>query len=84
MSEEYSEKRIRRKYEVVKPAEPEITETTVKPKNKLLELWEQRPIITGGETPRMLEEKRKELEIFYTKLGELTRSYSEDKRYHGD
>ena len=64
------EKKPKRKYEPIKP-EIEITETVPQPKSKLLELYEQRPIITGGETPRDNQQKLKELEKFYHKIWEL-------------
>ena len=81
MSEDYMEKKPKRKYEVSKPVETEVRFSDDAKllidvvhdsmREKLKELYEQRPIITGGETPRILEEKRKELEQFYQKLLEL-------------
>ena len=79
MSEDYTEKKPKRRYEVYKPTATEVTEDVATAytstsiaqfKSKLQELYEQRPIITGGETPRDLEEKRKELIKFYAELEE--------------
>ena len=67
------EKKPRRKYEVpvVETSQPITIEVPRIEKSKLRELYEQRPIITGGETPRDNQQKLKELEKFYHKIWEL-------------
>ena len=76
MSEDYSEKKPKRKYEVHVASEPVESEPSTpqpetKPKNKLQELFEQRPNFYGGEQPAEMMDKIRQLHKFYENLREL-------------